>query len=461
MTLFNDNVQDSRPGSEDMPLAARIRPGTLEEIVGQNHLLSGDGAIARMVRTGQVHSFIVWGPPGCGKTTIARALANELDVNFREFSAVTSTVKDVRQVVKEARYERQLMNRKTILFIDELHRFNKLQQDAFLPHIEDGTIILIGATTENPYFTINSALRSRLTIFKLEPLSTDDLAILADRVLEFFNEGRSKENGLYVLPEDSREQLLLLSGGDARTLIGTLEVAKTLIDEKEEGGGGEMSREIIENAMQAAYRVYDRTGDAHYDTVSAYIKSMRGSDPDAAIYYLAKMLASGEDPKFIARRLVIQAAEDVGNANPMALVVANAAREAVEFIGMPEAQIPLAQATIYIATSPKSNAAVMAISAAMKDIESGKNYPPPLHLRNAPVPEMKSEHGHSEGYKYAHSFPGGVARLQYLPDEMIGAEYYYPSPHGKEKAIGEWLKKFRAAMRGEDVPADDDDKQDG
>jgi putative ATPase len=417
-------------------------------MVGQEALLSQDGAIVRMVRTGILHSFILWGPPGCGKTTLARALANEVDVNFREFSAVTSTVKDVREVVKDAREERRLSGRRTILFVDELHRFNKLQQDAFLPHIEDGTIILIGATTENPYFTINSALRSRLTVYKLDPLGLEHLSILADRVMAYFNEGRTEQDGLYVLPEDVRDRLLMLAGGDARTLMSTLEVAKSLLDEKERGKGGEFTQEVIESALQAAFRVYDRTGDAHYDTISAYIKSMRGSDPDAAIYYLAKMLASGEDPKFIARRLVIQAAEDVGNANPMALVVANAAREAVEFVGMPEAQIPLAQATIYVATSPKSNATVMAIGRAMKDIESGKNYPPPLHLRNAPVEAMKTAHGHSEGYKYAHQFPGGIADMQYLPDEMIGTEYYHPAPRGKEKAIREWLEKFRAARSG-------------
>ncbi len=367
MTLFSENT-DLSELDDHIPLAARLRPKIVSEMVGQGRLLSEDGAMTRMVRTGQLHSFILWGPPGCGKTTLARALANELNVHFREFSAVVSTVKDVRAVVKEAREERQLTGRQTILFIDELHRFNKLQQDAFLPHIEDGTIILIGATTENPYFSINSALRSRLTVYKLEPLETDDLRILADRTVEYFNADRLEDDAPYELSDDVRDSLLMLAGGDARTLIGTLEVAKSLIDEKTGGRGGKFSQDVIENAMQAAFRVYDRAGDTHYDTISAYIKSMRGSDPDAAIYYLAKMLSSGEDPKFIARRLVIQAAEDVGNANPMALVVANAAREAVEFIGMPEAMIPLSQATIYVATSPKSNAAVSAITTAMKDI---------------------------------------------------------------------------------------------
>ncbi|MCX6644920.1 MAG: replication-associated recombination protein A [bacterium] len=448
MTLFDKSELLSDLENENLPLAARLRPPTISEMVGQSKLLSENGAITRMLRTRHLHSFILWGPPGCGKTTLARALANELDVHFREFSAVTSTVADVRQVVKEAREVRKLTGIPTILFVDELHRFNKLQQDAFLPHIEDGTIVLIGATTENPYFSINSALRSRLTVYKLEPLDVDDLKVLSDRVLGYFNNGRD-EDKRYILADEVRDSLLMQSGGDARTLIGTLEVAKSLADEKSGGNGGEFTHEVIESAMQSAYRVYDRTGDMHYDTISAFIKSMRGSDPDAAIYYLAKMLASGEDPKFIARRLVIQAAEDVGNANPMALVVANAAREAVEFVGMPEAQIPLAQATIYIATSPKSNSSVKAIGAAMSDIEEGKNYPPPLSLRNAPVKEMKTVHGHSEGYKYAHSFPGGVADMQYLPDEMLGTEYYDPSDRGKEKAIREWLEKFRAARNND------------
>jgi putative ATPase len=458
MTLFNEKKTETPDAlSESLPLAARLRPRRLDEIVGHGALLSEDGAIVRMVRTGTLHSFILWGPPGCGKTTVARALAREMDVHFREFSAVTSTVKDVREVVKEARSERSLTGRRTILFIDELHRFNKLQQDAFLPHIEDGTIILIGATTENPYFTINSALRSRLTVYKMEALNTDDLATLADRVLDYFNYGRTMEDGLYVLPDEVRGMLLGLAGGDARTLIATLEVAKTLIDEKSGGKGGVFSQETMESAIQAAFRVYDRMGDAHYDTISAYIKSLRGSDPDAAIYYLAKMLASGEDPKFIARRLMIQAAEDVGNANPMALVVANAARDAVEFVGMPEAQIPLAQATLYVATSPKSNASVKAISAAMGDIEAGKNYPPPLHLRNAPISAMKTEHGHSEGYIYAHSSPTGVVDLQYLPDEMVGTEYYQPVPRGKEKAIKEWLDKIREIRGGKGETAEEPD----
>jgi putative ATPase len=447
MTLFEENPNVTEALESSLPLAARLRPKRLNEIVGQDDLLSDDGAITRMVRSGAIHSFILWGPPGCGKTTIARALANEVDVLFREFSAVTSTVKDVRQVVKEAKAELTLTGKRTILFIDELHRFNKLQQDAFLPHIEDGTIILIGATTENPYFTINSALRSRLTVYKLQPLTTEALSILAERVLGYFNAGREESDGLYVLSDKVRDSLLMLAGGDARTLIGTLEVGRTLLDEANDGNGGDFSTELLEKALQASYRVYDRTGDAHYDTISAYIKSIRGSDPDAAIYYLARMLSSGEDPKFIARRLVIQASEEVSNANPMALVVANAARDAVEFIGMPEAQIPLAQATIYVATSPKSNSAVKAIGKAMGDIEAGKNFPPPLHLRNAPVREMKTEHGHGEGYKYAHNYEGGIVDENYLPEEMIGAEYYFPAPRGKEKTVKEWLEKMRESRK--------------
>lgn len=448
MTLFR-GFNNEKSTDETEPLASRLRPSRLAEIVGQDALLAHDGAITRMVRSKTPHSFILWGPPGCGKTTIARAIANELDINFVEFSAVTSTIKEVREVVKQARESLELYGRRTILFIDELHRFNKLQQDAFLPHIESGTIILFGATTENPYFTINSALRSRLTVYKLEYLKPRDLAIIADRVLQFFNAGKSGI-GTYSLTSEAKEHLILRAGGDARTLIGTLEAAKILIDETTQGrGGGEITIETIESAIQAAYRVYDRTGDAHYDTISAYIKSVRGSDPDAAIYYLAKMLASGEDPKFIARRLVILAAEDIGNANPLGIVVANAARDAVEFVGMPEAQLPLAQATIYLAVSPKSNASAKAIWSAMSDIESGRNYPPPLHLVNAPVEDLRTVHGHSEGYKYAHSSPDGIVDIQYLPDEMAGTEYYHPVNRGKEKAIKEWLDKVRKIHQGE------------
>jgi len=447
MTLFNEPGIETVP-DENLPLAAKLRPKNISDMVGQGRLLSEESPISRMARSGKLHSFILWGPPGCGKTTLARALANELDVNFREFSAVISTLKDVREVVKQAKEERKLTGRQTILFVDELHRFNKLRQDAFLPHVEDGTIILIGATTENPYFSLNSALRSRLTVYKLEPLAQDDLKVLAGRVIEHFNDGKSDGDIPYTIPGDVLGLLLNLAGGDARTLIGTLEVARNLLDDKTGGRGGEFDKDLIESALQAAYRVYDRTGDMHYDTISAYIKSMRGSDPDAAVYYLAKMLSSGEDPKFIARRLVIQAAEDVGNANPMALVVANAARSAVEFIGMPEAAIPLSQATIYVATSPKSNASCTAINAAMKDIEDGKNYAPPLHLRNAPVSDMKDEHGHSVGYRYAHEYEGGIADQEHLPDEMVGTEYYHPAPRGREKAVGEWLEELRKGREG-------------
>ncbi len=438
MDLFQPSEEDrAKRRAGALPLAAKLRPKSLEGFVGQKHLMGENGPIRLMIESGIPHAFILWGPPGTGKTTIARLLSEMLQLPFVEFSAVTSGIKEVKDTIALARERLELKDLRTVLFIDEFHRFNKLQQDAFLPHVENGTIILIGATTENPFFSLNRALLSRLKIFKLEQLEADDLKLIANRAVEYI---RKHSPGMsdFKLSDDRIDTLIRLSSGDARIVINAVEVVAELVRSR-----GKVDDETIKNAFDSAYLSYDKTGDAHYDTISAYIKSLRGSDPDAAIYYLAKMLSSGEDPKFIARRLMIQAAEDVGNANPMALLVANAAREAVEFVGMPEAQIPLAQATIYVAVSPKSNASYMAINAAMKDIKDGLDYPVPLKLRNAPFQEEKEMFGFSQGYHYAHSERGGWVAEDYLPEEMAGTVYYEPKGYGKEKEIKQLLDDRR------------------
>ncbi len=386
--------------------------------------------------------MIFYGPAGTGKSTLASIVAGHTKAQFEPYSAVTAGVADIRKVTQQARKRMEVQGRKTILFIDEIHRFNKAQQDAFLPFVEDGTIILIGSTTENPYFEINAPLVSRSRIFVFQPLTEEQVGVIVDRALADGERGLGKLK--VELTPEAREHIINLANGDARAALNALEAAAPLAREKE--GARTITLEIAEEAAQRRALKYDKAGDTHYDVISAYIKSMRGGDPDAALYWLARMISAGEDPRFIARRLVIQAAEDVGNADPMALVVATAAAHAVEYVGLPEAQIPLAQATAYVACAPKSNASYLAISRAMEDVRSRKVPPVPRHLRDANYPGAK-EFGHGRGYKYPHDSPGHFVPQEYLPRGTKSRRYYEPGELGYEKKIRERLARWEEERR--------------
>lgn len=418
----------------DTPLAERMRPTDLEHYVGQRHLVGKGKPIYQMLSRGSLLSMIFWGPPGSGKTTLAQLLSSRVKARFEQLTAVSSGVKDVRQIIDIARKRRyELAQLQTVLFIDEIHRFNKAQQDALLQAVEQGDIILIGATTENPSFEIIPPLRSRARTFVLNPLTIDDLDTLLDRALETDEYLRNLE-----VTFDDRDMLVAYSGGDARSLLNGLEMCCLLA---EENGKVHISQTVLEEAFQRAFAKYDKGGEEHYNIISAFIKSVRGSDPDAAVYWLARMLEGGEDPLFIARRLIILASEDIGNADPNALLLATSAYQAVHAIGMPEARIVLSQVSTYLAAAQKSNAAYTAIGKALQDAAQLPPYAVPLHLRNAPTKLMKSE-GYGKGYKYAHDYPGHFVELDYLPEELRTKQYYHPTSEGREDRIRERLRSL-------------------
>lgn len=408
------------------PLAERLRPTTLDTFVGQGHIIGKDKPLRRVLETDQLRSVILWGPPGTGKTTLAHLIAAELDADFVPFSAVTSGVADLRTVITRAG-QNQRLGQKTILFIDEIHRWNKSQQDALLPHVEAGTILLIGATTENPSFEVVSALLSRASVYRLHELSEDDLRSIIKRALA--DPKRGYGNQKLRLDKEAETMLLSVASGDARTLLNTLELAAMARPK-----GGKISRALLEDVIGRKSARYDKSGEDHYNVISAFIKSMRGSDADAAMYYLARMIDAGEDPRFIARRMVVFASEDVGNADPHALLVAVAAFDAVSYIGLPECRINLAQAVTYLASAPKSNASYRAIDSALAEVRASGALPVPLHLRNAPTKLMKNE-SYGKGYEYAHSAKDGVVGHEHLPEQLIGRRFYEPIDSGLESRI--------------------------
>ncbi|OOC54668.1 MULTISPECIES: replication-associated recombination protein A [Nocardiopsis] len=455
-TLFDDAGAEAARGQE--PLAVRMRPRTLDEVVGQRHLLGRGSPLRRLVEDDAPMSVFLWGPPGTGKTTLATVVSRVTQRRFVELSAVNAGVKDVRAVVDEARRRMGMHGTRTLLFVDEVHRFNKTQQDALLPAVENRWVSFIGATTENPFFSVVSPLLSRSLLLSLESLDEDDVRALVDRAL-------TDERGLdgrYALSPEGADHLVRLAGGDGRRSLTYLEAAALVAGPalrppppSDDASGAVSSgaepvtitAEHVERAVDRHAVRYDRSGDQHYDVVSAFIKSMRGSDPDAALHYLARMIEAGEDPRFIARRVVVHASEDVGMADPTALQTAVAAAQAVELIGMPEARINLAQAVIHISLAPKSNAVISAIDAATADVRAGRTGSVPAHLRDGHY-RGAAELGHGKGYRYAHDFPGGVAPQQHAPDDLVDREYYRPTQHGAERRFSEVLQRIKGVLRG-------------
>lgn len=440
MDLFD--YMSEKKGNEDSPLASRMRPTQLSEIVGQHHILEEDKLLYRAIKADKLQSLIFYGPPGTGKTTIAKVIANTTKAHFIVLNATTSGKAEIVKAVEDAKLQRSMTNKKTIIFIDEIHRFNKAQQDALLPFTEDGTLVLIGATTENPYFEVNRALISRSLVFELRPLESEDVKKIIKEAIY------NKERGLGAykadITEEALEYLAMRTAGDARNALNAIELA-VMTTTRSEDGMIHITTAVLEECVQKKALHYDKKGDNHYDVISAFIKSMRGSDPQAVAHYLARMIAAGEDPKFIARRIVICASEDVGNADPQALVVATNAMLAVERIGMPEGSIILSQAALYVAMAPKSNASCLAISAALSDIERREIGTVPSHLRDSHYSGAKAlEHG--QGYLYAHDYPHHYVKQQYLPDALLGTTYYTPTEEGYEKEMQRSLTERKGSI---------------
>ena len=437
MDLFEYMRQQNM--KDESPLASRLRPTTLDEVVGQQHIVGKDKLLYRAIKADKLSSIIFYGPPGTGKTTLAKVIANTTSAEFMQINATSAGKKDMEEVVAAAKNNQGMYGKKTILFIDEIHRFNKGQQDYLLPFVEDGTIILIGATTENPYFEVNPALLSRSVIFELKKLSTEDIRTLLLRAVNDTEKGMGSYHA--QVDDDALEFLADMANGDARAALTAIELG-ILTTDRSEDGIIHITLDVASECIQKRVINYDKTGDNHYDTISAFIKSMRGSDPDAAVYYLARMLYAGEDVKFIARRIMILASEDIGNADPQALQVAVAAAQAVERLGMPEARIVLAQAVTYMASAPKSNSAINAIDKAMRVVQETKTPPVPVHLQDAHY-KSAGKLGHVKGYKYAHDYKNHYVKQQYLPDGLTGEVFYEPSENGYEQQIRAYYKKIK------------------
>ena len=437
MDIFEYRRQNTM--KKESPLAARLRPRTLDEVVGQQHIIGKNTLLYRAISADKISSIIFYGPPGTGKTTLAKVIAGTTSSEFTQINATVAGKKDMEAVVEKAKEDMGMFGKRTILFIDEIHRFNKGQQDYLLPFVEDGTIILIGATTENPYFEVNSALISRSIVFELKPLGPEDIKILIMRAVEDKEKGMGAYDAL--IEEDALQFLADLSDGDARKALNAVELG-ILTTERGDDGKIHLTLEVAKECIQKRNMRYDKNGDNHYDVISAFIKSMRGSDPDAAVYYLARMLESGEDIKFIARRIMICASEDVGMADPNALTVAVSASLAVERIGLPEARILLAQAAIYVATAPKSNASYLAVGAAQEEVRRSGNLPVPPHLQDSSYKGAKKL-GRGLGYQYAHDFPNHYVEQQYLPYELTGREFFKPDGNGYETKIKEHMKRLK------------------